>query len=153
MQNELNGEIISTKIHFHAIVYFRQLKVLFKSRCNSTCESSMKCLKFLIRKNNKNIFFVFPFSLILVIEASGLLLPIPLCDARRHLTPQQVDLCLKFQKKHMDLILDARFISEFECEKQFAKRRWNCTLPPPSPVAPLLLPKMPLGMCYYLVCL
>eukprot|EP00111_Clytia_hemisphaerica_P015917 TCONS_00047033-protein len=84
------------------------------------------------------------FSLFITI-IYGLLLPIPLCDTRRNLTPQQVKLCKKYQQKHLELLLDAKFISEFECEQQFSQRRWNCTLPPPSSVSPLLLPKMPLA--------
>lgn len=80
-----------------------------------------------------------------MVPVLGILLPIPLCDIRRNLTPEQVELCKQFKEKHLDLLLDAKFKSEFECKKQFAGRRWNCTMPPSSNVTPLLLPRLPLG--------
>nr|ACB15462.1 Wnt5 [Clytia hemisphaerica] len=80
-----------------------------------------------------------------MVPVLGILLPIPLCDIRRNLTPEQVELCKQFKEKHLDLLLDAKFKSEFECKKQFAGRRWNCTMPPSSNVTPLLLPRLPLA--------
>lgn len=88
-----------------------------------------------------------------VLPVLGILLPIPLCDSRRNLTPQQVQLCKKFEDKHLDLLLDAKFKSDFECKKQFEGRRWNCTLSRPGTITPLLLPKLPLGKYFILFCL
>jgi len=80
-----------------------------------------------------------------MVPVLGILLPIPLCDRKRNLTPEQVTICKEYQEKHLDLIIDAKFKSEYECKKQFAGRRWNCTLPPQPSVAPLILPRLPLG--------
>lgn len=66
---------------------------------------------------------------ILLVPASGLLKFIPICDTRRNLTPEQVKLCKKYSTYHVPTIIDAKFISDFECKKQFEGQRWNCSLP------------------------
>ena len=81
---------------------------------------------------------------ILIVPALGLLKHIPICDERRNLTPQQVSLCKKYESYHVATIIDAKFISNTECAKQFEGQRWNCSLPTKGMLA-LFRPNVPEG--------